>query len=122
LLDQGCGLLQDYAMTRFFSLLAMGAAVSALFYLDRLNRPRTIHRAAPGRSWDDYLANRVRASLPSSIQVAVHNAAVTLRGAVPYSERDRVLAAALSIPGIERVNNLLETENHPGDEGDLAGA
>jgi hypothetical protein len=114
--------LQDKAMTRFFSLLAIGAAVSALFYLDRLNRPRTASKAPPGPSWDNYLASRLRATLPGSIQVAVHNAAATLRGSVPYSERDRVLAAALSIPGIERVNNLLETENRPADEGDLAGA
>jgi BON domain-containing protein len=109
-------------MTRFFSLLAMGAAVSALFYLERRNRPPTAMRVASGRSWDDYLAGRVRASLPSSIQVGVHNAAVTLRGVVPYVERDRILAAALSIPGIERVINLMETDNRPADEGDFAGA
>jgi hypothetical protein len=108
-------------MSRLFSLLAVGAALSALFFLDRSSRPRA-KAAAPGRSWDDYLASRLRATLPKSIQVAVHNAAATLRGSVPYNERDRVLAAALSIPGIERVNNLLETENPPADEGDLAGA
>src|SRR5579859_8108624 len=104
-------------MTRFFSLLAMGAAVSALFYLDRRNRPPTGTKAATGRSWDDYLANRVRAALPGSIQVAVHNAAVTLRGSVPYAERDRMLAAALAIPGIERLINLLDTEEPPADLG-----
>ncbi|HEY6821362.1 MAG TPA: BON domain-containing protein [Burkholderiales bacterium] len=104
-------------MTRFISLLAMGAAVSALFYLDRFNRPRSATRAAPGRSWDDYLAGRVRAALPKSIQVAVHNAAVTLRGSVPYNERDRMLAAALAIPGIERVINLLEAQGRPADLG-----
>src|SRR5579859_14430 len=102
-------------MTRFFSLLAMGAAVSALFYLDRRKPPATATKAATGRSWDDYLANRVRAALPRSIQVAVHNAAVTLRGPVPYAERDRMLAAALAIPGIERVVNLLDTEGRPAD-------
>jgi BON domain len=104
-------------MTRFFSLLAMGAAIGALFYLDRSNRPPTVIRPAPGRSWDDYLAGRVRAALPKTIQVAVHDAAVTLRGSVPYRERDRVLAAALAIPGIERVINLLETEERPADLG-----
>jgi len=108
-------------MNRLFSLLAVSAALSALFFLDRPSRPRAKAPLA-GRSWDDYLAGRLRATLPASIQVAVHNAAATLRGSVPYRERDRILAAALSIPGIERVNNLLETENPPADEGDFAGA
>jgi hypothetical protein len=105
-------------MSKLFSLLAVSAAVSAFFYLDRRNRPPArVKAAAPGRSWDDYLASRVRSMLPRSIQVAVRDAAVTLRGSVPYTERDRLLAAALAVPGIERVVNLLETEDRPADLG-----
>jgi hypothetical protein len=103
-------------MSKLFSLMAVGAAVGALFYLDRRSQPRAkVQAAGPGRSWDEYLANRVRASLPASVQVGVHNAAVTLRGAVAFRERDRLLAAALAIPGIERVINLLEVQDRPPD-------
>ena len=103
-------------MSKLFSLVAVGAAISALFYLDRRSHRGAKDQApAPGRSWDEYLAARVRASLPSSIQVGVHNAAVTLRGPVAYRERDRLLAAALAIPGIERVINLLEVDHRPAD-------
>jgi hypothetical protein len=103
-------------MGKLLSLLAMGAAVSALLFLDRHNRaPARVKAALPGRSWDDYLAGRLRSALPATIHVGVHNAAATLRGSVPYKDRDRLLAAALSIPGIERVINLLEVEDRPAD-------
>ena len=105
-------------MSKLFSFLALGAALSALLLLDRQKRPPSRARAAAsGRSWDEYLTGRLRAKLPQSIQVGVHNAAATLRGSVRYDERDRLLVAALSIPGIERVINLLETEGRPADIG-----
>lgn len=101
-------------MSKLFSLLAVSAALSALFLLDRPKRPPSRAKAAASdRSWDEYLAGRLRANLPHSIQVAVHDAAVTLSGSVSHKERDRLLAAALAVPGVQRVINLLETQDAP---------
>jgi hypothetical protein len=93
-------------MARLFPLLAFGATLGALLLLDRPRPAPKQNRWS--ESWDDYLASRVRRLMPESVQVRVRDASVILHGAVPYSERDRLLATALDVPGVLRVVNLLE--------------
>ncbi len=94
-------------MARLFPLLAVGATLGALLLFDR---PRQLpKRKSWTQSWDDYLASRVRRLMPESVQVRVRDASVILHGAVPCSERDRLLAAALDVPGVTRVLSFLES-------------
>jgi hypothetical protein len=44
---------------------------------------------------------------------------VTLRGALPASERDAILAAALAVPGVAQVTNFIETAEPIGDLGPM---
>jgi len=44
---------------------------------------------------------------------------VTLSGTLPASERDVILAAALAVPGVAQVTNLIETTEPVGDLGPM---
>ena len=61
---------------------------------------------------DPDLEERVRAGLgaSSSIDVRVRNGVVALRGTATPEERDRMLAHALSVPGVQRVYSDLESD------------
>lgn len=67
-------------------------------------------------SADQQLARRVQTAIegavanPGRVNVKVTHGVVALRGEVRKPERDLVLAAALGVPGVTRVTNLLETD------------
>ena len=95
------------AMNRaLFTLAALaGLAVGARHFLDW--RRARLHRARPV---DDMIRRQLRDSVPDSVDVRVMNGIVALRGTADAAERDRVLAYALSLPGVRRVYSDLETE------------
>jgi osmotically-inducible protein OsmY len=101
----------------FFALAAAGV-YAAYAYFDR--RSMALQRARlAGPPSDGLLARRVRESLapivpdPQALRVTVHQCTVTLRGAVERSARDRVLRAALAVPGVKAVLNRFETDEPP---------
>lgn len=94
-----------------FGLVA-AATIAAYVYLDRRAMARERERFA--RPGDAMLAQSVQQTLaaiagPDAVQVAVHEGAVTLRGELDRVRRDRVLRAALAVPGVKAVVNRLET-------------
>ena len=99
------------------ALLALAAAgvYAAYSYFDRRAMALQRSRLAMPPS-DELLARRVRASLArigvnmEAVRVAVHERTVTLRGIVERSTRDRVLRAALAVPGVKAVLNRFETD------------
>jgi hypothetical protein len=126
-----CGIagnpFQESSMIRPLPLIALAAGgVLAYFYVRSEARTARQRRRGIART-DEAIGADVRASLerivatPGDIEVAVHDGVVALRGAVPRNRRDRVLRAALSIPGVKSVANRLELESGPGIAEDQPG-
>lgn len=76
---------------------------------------------------DEVLAERVRSKLgryvshPGAIQVEVHRGWVVLSGPILTHERDDLLDAVASVPGVQRVENELEMHERPDDVPALQG-
>ncbi|MFL6571556.1 MAG: BON domain-containing protein [Burkholderiales bacterium] len=91
-----------------FAVAALAAGV--YHYRRQLGRARDGRR---GRS-NEMLAEAVRSAVTEKASRRVHvrcvRGIVTLRGTLPAVERDRVLAAALAVPGVVQVTNFLELE------------
>jgi osmotically-inducible protein OsmY len=104
---------------RLLTLLAL-AAIGAGIYQYRNRRARS---AAPQATPDEMLAENVRSGIAgaasSPVDVRVVNGTVSLRGTVRKAERDRVLAAALAVPGVTQVGNFLETHEPVGELGTM---
>lgn len=94
---------------RLLTLLAAAVLAGGLY---QLSRKRNL-RSTPGVS-DYRLAERVRTAIAGTssgeVDVRCMNGVVILRGTVGGQERDRLLAAALAVPGVVQVTNYLETE------------
>jgi osmotically-inducible protein OsmY len=102
------------------TLLALAAAglYAAYSYFDRRAMALQRERLATPPT-DELLARRVRESLAriadsEVIRVSVHERTVTLRGSVQHTKRDRVLRAALAVPGVKAVLNRFETDEPSG--------
>jgi hypothetical protein len=81
-------------------LLLMGLAGLG-FYLFRQGK-----REHP----DERIRRELRASLPEGVRATVADGLVTLRGTCARDVRDDLLVAALAVPGVVEVSNLLEIE------------
>ena len=73
---------------------------------------------------DERLAESVRSAIAGAastpIDASAVNGVVTLRGTCrTRAERDLALAAALAVPGIVQVTNLLDTEEPMGEIGTM---
>ncbi|HET6906371.1 MAG TPA: BON domain-containing protein [Rhodanobacteraceae bacterium] len=72
---------------------------------------------------DRQLHERIRSELgrlvgqPGQVQVDVSNGHVTLTGSATPSEREKLVAAISSIPGVEHVANHLSAGSGPGMQG-----
>jgi hypothetical protein len=92
-------------------LIGLGAfaGIAALMHFARARRAR---RGSPLSGGDSFIEAQVRAGLgaSSTIDVRVQDGIVALRGNASPQERDRMLALALSIPGVRRVYSDLEDE------------
>jgi hypothetical protein len=107
---------------RLLTLVAV-AALAAGIYHYRLRRGLAPGRArvhdAPGRRIEKAVRAAIARAASSPVAVRCVNSVVTLRGTVSVAERDRVLAAALAIPGVDQVTNFLETSEPVGDLGPM---
>jgi osmotically-inducible protein OsmY len=104
---------------RLLTVLAAAALVAGLYRYRRHGRARP----SRGEGVDERLAHAVRSALAgrasARIEVRCLNGVVTLRGALPASERDAILAAALAVPGVAQVTNFIETAEPIGDLGPM---
>jgi hypothetical protein len=100
---------------RLLTIVAVAAVAGGLYHY--YQRQQAGHRPARrvGAS-DVQLARRVRAAIeaavanPGRVDVRAAKGIVVLRGEVREVERDWVLAATLSVPGVMQVANHLESE------------
>jgi osmotically-inducible protein OsmY len=105
---------------RFLTVLAVATVAAGLYHYQHYQAGR---RAA--RLSDLELARKVRAAIeavvadPRDVVVRVASGIVALRGEVRKVERDLVLAAALAVPGVAQVTNLLETDETVGEIGPM---
>ena len=105
---------------RLLTVLAAAAlAVGVYHFGSQRGRAR---QARLGRA-DERLAEAVRSAIAGKGSGRVHvrsaNGVVALRGHLPSAERDRVLAAALTVPGVVQVTNLIEIDDPVGDLGPM---
>jgi len=107
---------------RLLTLLAV-AALAAGVYHYRGRRGLTPSRRTTQARSDRLLEESVRQSIAGAastpVQVRCLQGVVTLRGTVHPAERDLVLAAALTVPGVAQVTNYLETDEPVGDLGPM---
>jgi osmotically-inducible protein OsmY len=105
---------------RLLTVLAVAAFAGGLYHFgSQRGRAR---QARLGRA-DERVAEAVRSAIAGKGSGRVHvrfaNGVVALRGNLPSAERDRVLAAALTVPGVVQVTNLIETDDPVGDLGPM---
>lgn len=106
---------------RLLTIIALATVAAGLYQFRKSRaRPALDPQATP----DEFLARQVRAAIGGAVSapvgVSVMRGIVALRGAVrTRAERDRVLAAALAVPGVTQVTNLVETDEPVGDIGTM---
>jgi BON domain-containing protein len=100
-------------MKKVLILLAFGAIAAAFSKLAKeRRRPQRVPRERRGHA----LARQVREHIagvlarPDAVRVAARGTVVTLRGRARAAERDRLIAAVLSVPGVTQVSNYLEDD------------
>ena len=112
-------LLASASSMRLLTLLAVGALAYGVYHY-RQQQPARQRRT--GMS-DEFLAESVRSGIAGAssrpVDVRCINGVVSLRGTVRRPELDLVLAAALAVPGVVQVTNLLETDEPVGDLGPM---
>ena len=105
---------------RLLTIVALAAVAAGIYHFRQSRaRPPRDQQAAP-----DDLAEQVRAGIrratSAPIDVRATHGIVALRGTVrTKAERDLVLTAALSVPGVTQVTNLIETDEPVGDIGTM---
>jgi osmotically-inducible protein OsmY len=106
---------------RLLTLLAAAALAGGIYHYSQ-RRGFTRKRADRGAS-DYRLAENVRTAIAGAssreVDVRCINGVVILRGTVRNAERDRLLAAALAVPGVVQITNYLETDEPVGDLGPM---
>ena len=108
---------------RLITLVAIAGVAAGIYHY----RQRRGLQAVPRRpaSRDLLLAQEVRSAIegavanPGRVDVKVHRGVVALRGEVRGAERDLVLQAALGVPGVNQITNLLETDEPVGELGTM---
>jgi osmotically-inducible protein OsmY len=108
---------------RLMTLLALAGVAAGIYHYRQQRGISTGRRRAA--TPDLRLAQQVRGAIeaavanPGRVDVKVHRGVVALRGEVRNAERDLVLQAALGVPGVSQVTNLLETEQPVGELGTM---
>ena len=97
-------------MRTLFGLIAIAGLTAGVIHFADSRKARRRSAVLPGG--DPVIEERVRAGLgaSTSIDVRVRNGVVALRGTASPEERDRMLAHALSVPGVQRVYSDLESD------------
>jgi osmotically-inducible protein OsmY len=96
-------------MKTLLKLIAIAGLAAGVMHL--VGSRKAGRRAALLPGGDTAIEERVRAGLgaSSSIDVRVRYGVVALRGTASPQERDRMLAHALSVPGVRRVYSDFES-------------
>lgn len=96
-------------MRTLFGLIAIAGLAAGIMHFTGSRRVRRRPAVLPGG--DPVIEEQVRAGLgaASGIDVRVRYGVVALRGTASPQERDRMLAHALSVPGVRRVYSDLES-------------
>ena len=96
-------------MRTLFGLIAFAGLAAGVMHIAGSRRIRRRAPVLPGG--DPVIEERVRAGLGAAtgIDVRVRYGVVALRGTASPEERDRMLAHALSVPGVRRVYSDFET-------------
>jgi hypothetical protein len=100
-------------MKKFLTLIALLAIGTALSMLGKERRTR---QQVPRERRGHALARQVREHIagvlerPDAVRVAARGSVVTLRGRARAAERDRLIAAVLSVPGVTQVSHYLEDD------------
>ena len=68
---------------------------------------------------EESVRSRIAGAASAPVEVRCSSGVVTLRGTVRPAERDLLLAAALAVPGVTQVTNLLEVDEPVGDLGPM---
>jgi hypothetical protein len=105
---------------RLLTVLAVAALAAGIYHYRRqLGRARAGRRERA----NELLAEAVRSAMTGKasrpVGVRCARGVATLRGTLPTGERDRVLAAALAVPGVVQVTSLIETDEPVGDLGPM---
>ena len=97
-------------MKILFGLIAIAGLAAGVMHFAASRRARRRSAVLPGG--DPAIEERVRAGLgaSSNIDVRVRYGVVALRGSASPEERDRMLAHALSVPGVRRVYSDFEAD------------
>ena len=103
---------------RLLTLLAVAALAAGVYHYRQRHGPGR-GRLSPERRMEQSVRQAIAQAAASPIGVRCINGVVILRGTVGMAERDRVLAAALAVPGITQVTNLLEVNEPVGDLGPM---
>ena len=90
------------------ALLAIGTALSMLGKERRTRQQVPRERRALARQVREHIAGVL--ARPDAVRVAARGSVVTLRGRARAAERDRLIAAALSVPGVTQVSHYLEDD------------
>src|SRR4051812_26163820 len=108
---------------RLLTLVALATVAYGVYHYREFRGLGHREAQAPESQSDHMLADSVRSGIAgaasSPVDVKVINGVVSLRGPVRKAERDLVLAAALAVPGVSQVPNLLETDEPVGDVGTM---
>lgn len=109
---------------RLLTLAAVAMLAAGIYHyrlrrgLGRVRGRAKVH-GAPDRRIERAVRAATAQAASSPVAVRCINGIVTLRGTVSVAERDRVLAAALAVPGVAQVTNFLETNEPVGDLGPM---
>jgi BON domain-containing protein len=96
---------------RLLTVLAVAAlAGGAYHYRRQLVRVREGRRVRSNELLAEAVRSAVTGKASRPVDVRCVRGVATLRGALPTAERDRVLAAALAVPGVVQVTSLIEIE------------
>ena len=106
---------------RLLTIISLATVAAGLYQFRKSRaRPPRVQQATPDKSLAKQVRAGIRGVASAPVDVRVTHGIVALRGTVrTRAERDLVLATALSVPGVTRVTNLLETDEPVGDIGTM---
>ena len=104
---------------RLLTVLAVAALAAGIRHYRRHGRARLARQEKVDERLADAVQSVLAGRASARVQVRCLNGTVTLRGTLPARERDAVLAAALAVPGVTQVTNLIDTAEPVGDLGPM---
>jgi osmotically-inducible protein OsmY len=104
---------------RLLTVLAMAVLAAGVYHYRSYRRPARAGVSPADAQLEESVRSRIAGAASTPVQVRCVNGVVTLRGSVRPAERDLLLAAALAVPGVTQVTNVLEVDEPIGDLGPM---